>query len=56
MEHDASNKGSYEVINAIGKGKSQPAAEQPPEPETDDEEWLEELQRRYLWECTFEVL
>jgi hypothetical protein len=59
MDQDDSNEGSFEIINVIGQTK--PVASgavnvpepQPPKASLDDEQALEELQRRYLWECTF---
>jgi len=63
MENDSTNKGSFEVINAIGKGKRKPMQAEPEQPQlvrrlvdVKDDAELDEMQERYLWECTFEVI
>lgn len=53
MEADSQNEGDFDVINALGKGANKPATKAEVERPVDEDEGLEELQRRYLWECTF---
>lgn len=57
MEESEQNQGSFDVIKAIGKAASPNEAEATEQAKSIHiPADLAERQRRYLWECTFEVL
>lgn len=57
MDFDSENEGDFDVIAAIGRGKSKRTADTPaPVRDESDEAELERLQKEYLWTHTFEVL
>jgi len=57
MEEAEQNKGSFDVINKIGKAKlCNETITEPQATSTNDPVDLAEMQQQYLWRCTFEVL